>query len=106
MELSWVSYTKLGFLYQELKQFGDGHVSSPGSYRQRLLGQLQVLFVIEVNFNYVYPIHKSDTLKNFKFVFLISGPVHMIPGHLIAPRQLTDPGVNFATMIRKQCEEK
>ena len=26
------------------------------------------------------------------------GPVHMIPGQLIAPGQLTDPGVNFATV--------
>ena len=29
-------------------------------------------------------------------VFL--GPVHMIPGQLIAPGQLTDPGVNFASV--------
>ena len=27
-----------------------------------------------------------------------SGPVHMIPGQLIAPGQLTDPGVNFASV--------
>ena len=26
------------------------------------------------------------------------GPVHMIPGQLIAPEQLTDPGVNFASV--------
>ena len=26
------------------------------------------------------------------------GPVHMIPGQLIAPGQLTDPGVNFASV--------
>ena len=26
------------------------------------------------------------------------GPVHMIPGQLIAPGQLTDPRVNFASM--------
>ena len=26
------------------------------------------------------------------------GPVHMIPGQLIAPGQLTDPGVNFASL--------
>ena len=26
------------------------------------------------------------------------GPVHMIPGQLIAPRQLTDPGVNLASV--------
>ena len=26
------------------------------------------------------------------------GPVHMIPGQLIGPGQLTDPGVNFATV--------
>ena len=25
------------------------------------------------------------------------GPVHMIPGQLIAPEQLTDPGINFAS---------
>ena len=24
------------------------------------------------------------------------GPVHMIPGQLISPGQLTDPGINFA----------
>ena len=29
---------------------------------------------------------------------LALGPVHMIPGHLIAPGQLTDPGVNFASV--------
>ena len=28
------------------------------------------------------------------------GPVHMIPGQLIAPGQLTDPGVNFASVDR------
>ena len=28
----------------------------------------------------------------------VLGPVHMIPGQLIAPRQLTDPGVNFASV--------
>ena len=27
-----------------------------------------------------------------------SGPVHMIPGQLIARGQLTDPGVNFASV--------
>ena len=26
------------------------------------------------------------------------GPVHMIPGQLIAPGQFTDPGVNFASV--------
>ena len=26
------------------------------------------------------------------------GPVHMIPGQLIAPVQLTNPGVNFASV--------
>ena len=26
------------------------------------------------------------------------GPVHMIPGQLIAPGQLTGPGVNFASV--------
>ena len=26
------------------------------------------------------------------------GPVHMIPGQLIAPGQLTDPGVNFGSV--------
>ena len=26
------------------------------------------------------------------------GPVHMIPGQLLAPGQLTDPGVNFASV--------
>ena len=28
----------------------------------------------------------------------IQGPVHMIPGQLIAPGQLTDPGVNFTSV--------
>ena len=28
------------------------------------------------------------------------GPVHMIPGQLIASGQLTDPGVNFASVHR------
>ena len=26
------------------------------------------------------------------------GPVHMIPGQLVAPGQLTDPGVNFTSV--------
>ena len=36
----------------------------------------------------------------FFFYFLQSdlGPVHMIPGQLIAPGQLTNPGVNFASV--------
>ena len=29
-------------------------------------------------------------------IFYDLGPVHMILGQLIAPGQLTDPGVNFA----------
>ena len=28
----------------------------------------------------------------------VLGPVHMIPGQLIAPGQLTEPGVNFASV--------
>ena len=32
------------------------------------------------------------------FPFADLGPVHMIPGQLIAPAQLTDPGVNFASV--------
>ena len=28
----------------------------------------------------------------------VLGPVHMIPGQLIASGQLTDPGVNFASV--------
>ena len=31
-------------------------------------------------------------------IMVYSGPVHMIPGQLIAPGQLTDPGVNFASV--------
>ena len=43
-------------------------------------------------------------IQNFTFriallliskITIILGPVHMIPGQLIAPGQLTDPGVNF-----------
>ena len=36
----------------------------------------------------------------FKFLLTVwdLGPVHMIPGKLIAKGQLTDPGVNFASM--------
>ena len=38
----------------------------------------------------------------FMFVFELSdpnlGPVHMIPGQLIASGQLTDPGINFASV--------
>ena len=34
----------------------------------------------------------NDLLSTFSNL----GPVHMIPGQLIAPAQLTDPGVNFA----------
>ena len=36
------------------------------------------------------------TLKDTIFEYL--GPVHMIPGQLIAPGQLTDPRVNFASV--------
>ena len=35
--------------------------------------------------------YRSQSLLNL-------GPVHMIPGQLIAPGQLTDPGVNFASV--------
>ena len=31
-------------------------------------------------------------------VSVVLGPVHMIPRQLIAPGQLTDPGVNFASV--------
>ena len=31
-------------------------------------------------------------------IFYDLGPVHMISGRLIAPGQLTDPGVNFASV--------
>ena len=31
-------------------------------------------------------------------IFYELGPVHMIPGQLIAPGQLTDAGVNFASV--------
>ena len=36
----------------------------------------------------------SAVQKNLELL----GPVHMIPGQLIAPGQLTDPGVNFASV--------
>ena len=42
--------------------------------------------------------------SNCKFMLLFElsspnlGPVHMTPGQLIAPGQLTDPGVNFASV--------
>ena len=32
------------------------------------------------------------------YEILFLGPVHMIPGQLITPRQLTDPRVNFASV--------
>ena len=35
---------------------------------------------------------------NCKKRFEHLGPVHMIPGQLIAPGQLTDPGVNSASV--------
>ena len=38
--------------------------------------------------------HPSRKVINFRHL----GPVHMIPGQLIAPGQLTDPGVNFASV--------
>ena len=46
-------------------------------------------------------IRKCARLKIKLPLFLfnrILGPVHMIPGQLIAPGQLTDPGVNFASV--------
>ena len=46
-----------------------------------------------------------SSFKNFRgggqvprTTILASGPVHMIPGQLITPGQLTDPGVNFASV--------
>ena len=39
----------------------------------------------------LYQLRHSPALLNL-------GPVHMIPGQLIAPGQLTDPGVNFASV--------
>ena len=45
----------------------------------------------------------NEQLTDIFFILLITlyrylGPVHMIPGQLIAPGQLTDPGVNFASV--------
>ena len=43
--------------------------------------------------------NKIITAKKFKPTFMVLiGSVHMIPGQLIAPGQLTDPGVNFASV--------
>ena len=49
---------------------------------------------------------RSKKYKRFTFVHPVGsiqyvphlGPVHMIPGQPIAPRQLTDPGVNFTSL--------
>ena len=40
------------------------------------------------------------TIPEFIMVWEVAeyGPVHMIPGQLIAPGQLTDPGVNFVSV--------
>ena len=38
------------------------------------------------------------SIIQFSEAALLSGPVHMIPGQLIAPGQLNDPGVNFASV--------
>ena len=40
--------------------------------------------------------YRSHSFLNLARDYL--GPVHMIPGQLIAPGQLTDPGVNFASV--------
>ena len=37
-------------------------------------------------------------LSSFECSIQDLGPVHMIPGQLMAPGQLTDPGVNFASV--------
>ena len=41
--------------------------------------------------------NKGATTADDWFILNL-GPVHMIPGQLIAPGQLTDPGVNFASV--------
>ena len=46
--------------------------------------QLSQTAVVEVGMSSTFP--------------TVSGPVHMIPGKLITPGQLTDPGVNFASV--------
>ena len=38
------------------------------------------------------------TLNSVHSVLAHLGPVHMIPGQLIAPGHLADPGVNFASV--------
>ena len=48
------------------------------------------------------PLHKSDILKqNYSSILTkdVCGHVHMIPLQLIARGQLTDPGVNFASVL-------
>ena len=45
------------------------------------------------------PLFRQGRSTMYKLrVMMIKGPVHMIPGQLIAPGQLTDPGVNFASV--------
>ena len=36
-------------------------------------------------------------------LYINSGPVHMIPGQLIAPGPLTDPGVIFVPVVQYRC---
>ena len=43
-------------------------------------------------------LHSVHMEKSYHGKAGYSGPVHMIPGQLIAPGQLTDPGVNFASV--------
>ena len=43
-------------------------------------------------------LHYYHIVHSFSKMNSVLGPVHMIPGQLIAPGQLTDPGINFASV--------
>ena len=45
-----------------------------------------------------YSCARKLTLYNSTTLALYLGPVHVIPGQLIAPGQLTDPGVSFGSV--------
>ena len=60
---------------------------------------LQSLSKVTSKYDHVSKVHPTIDVFVFKYtLFVFLGPVHMIPGQLIAPGQLTDPGVNSASV--------
>ena len=75
----------------------DDNISQLGDYGVPFCEQQYThgsCYISLFKFNSFDQFINPQTASNFRHV----GPVHMIPGQLIAPGQLTDPGVNFASV--------